>query len=156
MSIVELSFLFLTHAYFSMRVQLQRLFGHWSSTWEVGFCMCFGRHGKKTDILDLFWHSSIKHVVFAKGTFFPSWFWAHAYLPWWGRSAIKLVRKRSDIKEGGIGKMGGGTMLLQFTKNRIGFIRGVENISKTCFKLLPIFAGVLREKFVRALVSLKS
>ena len=52
--------------------------------------------------------------------------------------------------------MGGGTMLLQFTKNRIGFIRGVENISKTCFKLLPIFAGVLREKFVRALVSLKS
>ena len=55
-----------------------------------------------------------------------------------------------------VGKMGGGTMLLQFTKNRIGFIRGVENISKTCFKLLPIFAGVLREKFVRALVSLKS
>ena len=47
-------------------------------------------------------------------------------------------------------------MLLQFTKNRIGFIRGVENISKTCFKFLPIFAGVLREKFVRALVSLKS
>ena len=147
MSIVELSFLSLTHAYFSMRVQLQRLFEHWRSTREVGFCMCLRRHGKKTDILDLFWHSSIKHVVFAKGTFFPSWFWAHTYPPWWGRSAIKLVRKRSDIKEGGKGKMGGGGRC---------FIRGVENISKTCFKLLPIFAGVLREKFVRALVSLKS
>ena len=159
MSIVELSFLSLTHAYFSMRVQLQRLFEHWRSTWEVGFCMCLRRHGKKTDILDLFWHSSIKHVVFAKGTFFPSWFWAHAYLPWWGRSAIKLVRKRSDIKEGGKGKMGGGGRgndTFTIHENRIGFIRGVENISKTCLKLLPIFAGVLREKFVRALVSLKS
>ena len=32
MSIVELSFLSLTHAYFSMRVQLQRLFEHCRST----------------------------------------------------------------------------------------------------------------------------
>ena len=29
----------------------------------------------KTDILDLFWHFSIKHVVFAEATFFPSWFY---------------------------------------------------------------------------------
>ena len=29
----------------------------------------------KTDILDLFWHFSIKHVVFAESTFFPSWFY---------------------------------------------------------------------------------
>ena len=60
MSIVELSFLSPTHAYFSMRVQLQRLFEHWRSTWEVEYCVCPGRHGKKTDILDLFWHFSIK------------------------------------------------------------------------------------------------
>ena len=53
---------------------------------------------------------------------------------------------------------GGGRGNNAFTihENRIGFIRGVENISKTCLKLLPIFADVLREKFVRALVSLKS
>ena len=62
MSIVELSFLSLTHAYFSIRVQLQRLFEHWRITWKVGFCMCPGRRGKKTDILDLFWHFSIKVI----------------------------------------------------------------------------------------------
>ena len=57
-----LSFLFLTHAYFSKRVQLQRLFEHCRSTWEVGFCVRLRRHGKKTDILDLLWHSSIKVI----------------------------------------------------------------------------------------------
>ena len=47
-------------AYFSTRIPLQRLFEQWRSTWEVEFCVCPGRHGKKTDILDLFWHFSIK------------------------------------------------------------------------------------------------
>ena len=43
MSIVELSFLSPTHAYFSMKVQLQRLFEHWRNTWEVEYCVCPGR-----------------------------------------------------------------------------------------------------------------
>ena len=47
-------------AYFSTRIPLQRLFEQWRSKWEVEFCVCLGRHGKKTDILDLFWHFSIK------------------------------------------------------------------------------------------------
>ena len=47
-------------AYFSTRIPLQRLFEQWRSTWEVEFCVCPGRHGEKTDILDLFWHFSIK------------------------------------------------------------------------------------------------
>ena len=47
-------------AYFSTRIRLQRLFEQWRSTWEVEFCVCPGRHGKKTDILDMFWHFSIK------------------------------------------------------------------------------------------------
>ena len=55
-------FFFLTHAYLSMRVQLQRLFEHCRSRWEVGFCVYLGRHGKKTDILNLFWHFSIKVI----------------------------------------------------------------------------------------------
>ena len=33
----------------------------------------------KTDINDLFWHFSIKHVVLAKATFFPSWFYRPAH-----------------------------------------------------------------------------
>ena len=48
MSIVELSFLSLTHAYFLMRVQLQRLFEHCRSTWEVEYCVCPGRHANLT------------------------------------------------------------------------------------------------------------
>ena len=54
MSIVELSFLSLTHAYFSMRVQLQQLFEHSRIREKFEFCVCLGRHGKKTDILDQF------------------------------------------------------------------------------------------------------
>ena len=33
----------------------------------------------KTDILDQFWDFSIKHVVFPKATFFPSWFYRPAH-----------------------------------------------------------------------------
>ena len=55
-------FFFWSHAYLSMRVQLQRLFEHCRSRWEVGFCVYLGRHGKKTDILNLFWHFSIKVI----------------------------------------------------------------------------------------------
>ena len=55
-------FFFWSHTYLSMRVQLQRLFEHCRIRWEVGFCVYLGRHGKKTDILNLFWHFSIKVI----------------------------------------------------------------------------------------------
>ena len=55
-------FFFWSYTYLSMRVQLQRLFEHCRIRWEAGFCVYLGRHGKKTDTLNLFWHFSIKVI----------------------------------------------------------------------------------------------
>ena len=73
-------FFFLTHAYFSVRVQLQPGSLNIGGVREkLDFVSASDAMVSKTDILDLLWHVSIKHVVFAKATFFPSWFYSPAH-----------------------------------------------------------------------------
>ena len=72
MSIAELSFLFWLALTFQWELNCKGSLNIAGIREKLDFVCALDAMVSKTNILDLFWHFSIKHVVFAKATFFPS------------------------------------------------------------------------------------
>ena len=79
MSIAELSFLFWLALTFQWEFNCKGSLNIAGIREKLDFVCALDAMVSKTDILDLFWHFSIKHVVLAKATFFPSWFYRPAH-----------------------------------------------------------------------------
>ena len=79
MSIAELSFLFWLALTFQWEFNCKGSLNIAGIREKLNFVCALDAMVSKTDILDLFWHFSIKHVVLAKATFFPSWFYRPAH-----------------------------------------------------------------------------
>ena len=75
MSIAEFSFLFWLALTFQWEFNCKGSLNIAGIHEKLDFVCALDAMVSKTDILDLFWHFSIKHVVFAKATSFPSWFY---------------------------------------------------------------------------------
>ena len=79
MSIAELSFLLWLALTFQWEFNCKGSLNIAGVLEKLDFVCASDAMVSKTDILDPFWHVSIKHVVFAKATFYPSWFYRPAH-----------------------------------------------------------------------------
>ena len=79
MLIAELSFLFWLALSFQWEFNCKGSLKIAGIRKKLDFMCALDTMVSKTDIVDLFWHFSIKHVVLAKATFFPSWFYRPAH-----------------------------------------------------------------------------
>ena len=79
MLIAELSFLFWLALSFQWEFNCKGSLKIAGIREKLDFVCALDAMVSKTDIVDLFWHFSIKHVVLAKATFFPSWFYRPAH-----------------------------------------------------------------------------